>query len=165
MATVKVIFGSTSGNTESAANMIADALGGEVINVADASASDFEADLLVLGCSTWGVGELQDDWFDGLETIDGVDLQGKKVALFGEGDQCGFADTYLDAVGIIYEKVVSKGAEVIGFWSTEGYDHTGSTAEIDGKFVGLALDEDNQPEMTEERIKVWCEQLKAEAGL
>ena len=165
MADVKVIFGSTTGNTENAANMIAAELGGKAINVTDAAAADFAVDLLVLGSSTWGLGELQDDWLDGFETLEDLDLKGKKVALFGEGDQTGFGDTYLDAVGTIYEKVVELGARVIGHWSTDGYEHTASTAEVDGFFVGLALDEDNESDLTEERIKMWCVQLKLEAGL
>jgi flavodoxin I len=165
MTKIKVIFGSTSGNTENAANLIAAELGGEVINVTDASAAEFEADLLVLGSSTWGMGELQDDWFNGLKTLQDVDLKGKKVALFGEGDQMGFGDSYLDAVGTIYEKVTKLGAEVIGRWSIEGYEHSGSTAEVDGSFVGLALDDDNEPELTEGRVQTWCKQLKKEAGL
>lgn len=165
MADVKIIFGSTTGNTENAANLIASELGGKTINVANVVPADFTADLLVLGSSTWGIGELQDDWFDGLEALKNVDLKGRKVALFGEGDQSGFADTYLDAVGSIYETVVAVGAEIIGQWSTEGYEHSGSTAEVDGAFVGLALDDDNESELTAERVKTWCAQLKKKADL
>ena len=163
MVKINIIYGSTTGNTEEAANLIAAELGGTAINITEASPADFEADLLILGSSTWGVGELQDDWFDGLETVANANLKDKQVALFGEGDQNGFADSFIDAVGIIYEKVIAAGAVVIGKWSTEGYEHSNSTAEIDGSFVGLALDEDNQPGLTQERIKEWCSLLKTEA--
>lgn len=165
MANIKVIFGSTTGNTQNAAELIAVELGGEAINAADAAAGDFDADLLILGSSTWGIGELQDDWIGAIEILEKVDLKGKKVALFGEGDQMGFSDSFIDAVGTLYQKVTELGAEVIGYWDAEAYEHSGSTAEIDGKFAGLALDEDNEPELTSERIKKWCAQLKSEAGL
>jgi flavodoxin I len=163
MAKINIIYGSTTGNTEEAANLIAAELGGTAINVTETSPADFEADLLVLGSSTWGVGELQDDWFDGLASLDSANLEGKQIALFGEGDQNGFSDSFIDAVGILYEKVTACGAVVIGKWDTENYEYNSSTAEIDGSFVGLALDEDNQPELTRERIKEWCVQLKTEA--
>ncbi len=162
---VKVIFGSSTGNTESAANAIAGELGGEAVNVSSASAADIEgADLLVLGSSTWGVGDLQDDWEGSLTLLDSPALSDKKVALFGLGDQSGFGDSYIDAVGTLYDKVKAAGAEVIGSWSTDGYEHTGSTAERDGMFVGLALDDDNESGLTAERISTWCGQLKEQIG-
>jgi flavodoxin I len=71
----------------------------------------------------------------------------------------------IPALGTIYEKVVELGANVIGQWSTEGYEYNDSTAVLDSKFVGLALDDDNEPELTSERIKKWCMQLKTEANL
>ncbi len=163
---VKVIFGSSTGNTESAANAIAGEFdGAEVVNVSNASAADIEsADLLILGSSTWGVGDLQDDWDGSLDLLDSPALHGKIVALFGLGDQTGFSDSYLDAVGTLYDKVKAAGAEVIGSWSTDGYEHTGSTAERDGVFVGLALDDDNESGLTAERISTWCGQLKKRIG-
>jgi flavodoxin I len=93
MADINVIFGSTTGNTENAANMIAVELGGKAVNITDAVKKDFDADILILGSSTWGMGELQDDWIAGIDILSDVDLEGKVVALFGEGDQTGFCDT------------------------------------------------------------------------
>ncbi|MDD5597002.1 MAG: flavodoxin [Victivallaceae bacterium] len=165
MADIKVIFGSTTGNTENAANIIAKELGGKAISAADARPEDFNADILILGSSTWGVGEIQDDWIGGLAMLNDCDLKDKIVALFGEGDQMGFGDTFVDAVGTLYQKVTERGAKVIGRWSAEGYKHGSSTAEINGEFVGLALDEDNESELTFERIRKWCGRLKSEAGL
>lgn len=79
------------------------------------------------------------------------------------GDQCGFGDTFIDGVGTLYEKVIECGAKVIGQWDTEGYNFGGSTADLGDSFAGLALDDDNEPEKTEERISQWVEQLKNEA--
>ena len=163
MAKINIIYGSTTGNTEEAANLIAAKLNGQAINITNATPADFEADLLILGSSTWGIGEVQDDWFDGLKALDNANLKDRQVALFGEGDQSGFADTFIDAVGILYKKVTAAGAIAIGEWSTDGYEYNDSAAEIKGSFVGLALDEDNQPELSQERIEEWCAQLKTEA--
>ncbi len=160
MDKVKVIYGSTTGNTETAAQQIAGAFGVAAINIANAKADDFLADLLILGSSTWGLGELQDDWISGVAYLSKADLTGKKVAVFGTGDQSGFADTFVDALGIIAGVAKSRGAEIVGETSTEGYTHSGSAAESDGKFCGLALDDNNEPEKTPARIAAWVAALK-----
>ena len=158
---VKVIFGSTTGNTENVANQIAAAFGVDAVNVASATADDFNADLLVLGTSTWGAGDLQDDWAaSGMALLEGADLAGKKVAVFGEGDQIGFGDTYCDAMGILAKKAAERGAEIVGKTSTEGYQHTASQAVDGDQFLGLALDENNQAELTEGRLAAWIESIK-----
>lgn len=162
MNKVKVIYGSSGGNTEDAAVMIAQKLGGEAVRINDADVADFDADLVVLGTSTWGIGELQDDWNAGLSLLNRIDWQGKRTALFGLGDQSCFDDTFIDGVRDIYDQLKEKGAVLIGAWSTDGYRHNHSRAEIGGQFVGLALDADNQPDLTPERIDDWCRQLKEE---
>ena len=114
MANVKIIFGSTTGATESAAAEIAAAFGVTAVNIANASAEDFKADLLILGSSTWGLGELQDDWAAKIGLLEQADLKGKLVAVFGLGDQNGFADTYCGAMGILAQKAKARGALLIG---------------------------------------------------
>lgn len=109
---------------------------------------------------------IQDDWETFYDNeLDSIDFSGKKVAYFGEGDQDGYADSFQDAMGMLEEKIAELGGETAGYWSTEGYSFSESKAVRDGKFVGLALDEDNQSELTEERIKRWVAQLKQEFGL
>lgn len=162
---IKVIFGSSTGNTQRAAEAIAAKLGGTAINITDAGPDDFNADLLILGTSTWGYGELQDDWQNGMPLLEGANLSGRKVALFGLGDASGFADTYLNAMGELADKARAAGAEIVGRWSKAGYTHSGSTAEDGDNFVGLALDDDNEPGESAGRIDRWCAQLKTEAGL
>lgn len=162
---INVIFGSSTGNTQRTAKAIAEKLGGNAINITDAKPDDFNADLLILGASTWGYGEMQDDWQSGMPLLEGANLAGKKVALFGLGDAVGFADTYLDAMGELAGKVKAAGGEIVGLWSKAGYPHNGSTAEEGDNFVGLALDDDNEPGASSGRIDQWCAQLKNEAGL
>ena len=170
MTKVGLFFGSTTGNTETAAEMIQAELGGESVvtacNIADASESDFsEYECLIIATSTWDTGELQADWDGFFEDLDGIDFSGKKVAYFGVGDQIGYSDNFQDAMGTLEEKISSLGGTTVGYWSTDGYEHEASKAEKNGKFVGLALDEDNQSEMTESRIKVWATLIKTEFGI
>lgn len=157
-----IIFGSSMGNTEEAANLIASNLGiDNVLNVADTDAKTINSfDKLIIGSSTWGSGDLQDDWdsFD----FDSLDVSGKTVALFGLGDSSSYGDTYCDAMGIIYDKLTQKGANIIGQVSTDGYSFDESRSVKDGKFIGLALDADNESDQTEERIKKWTESIKSQ---
>lgn len=164
MANIGIFYGSMTGHIQGVAEKIQTRFGQEadIYSIADASADTLNMyQYLLLGSSTWGIGELQDDWYDGLEKLDKVDLSNKTVALFGTGDPEGYPDSFVDAIGILYEKVIAKGATVIGFWPTEGYEYDASRAEKDGRFVGLVIDENNQSHLTEERIGKWVEELKA----
>lgn len=170
MSKVGLFFGTQTGNTETLAAQIQQALGGDHVvmlqDVADASPSDFAAyDYLVIGCPTWNVGELQSDWEALYDDLDEIDFSGKQVAYFGAGDQVGYADNFQDAMGILEAKIAGLGGTTVGYWPTDGYDFTASQAVREGKFVGLALDEDNQPELTASRIAAWAAQLKPVFGL
>ena len=170
MAKIGLFYGTTTGKTETAAEAIQKELGGDDVvtlhEIADAEESNFaEYECLIIGCPTWDIGELQSDWDGFYEELDNIDFSGKKVAYFGTGDQAGYADNFQDAMGILEEKISSLGGQTVGYWSTDGYEHTESKAEKDGKFVGLALDEDNQSELTDERIKKWTAQIKSEFGI
>ncbi len=162
MEKIGIFYGSSTGNAESVANKLQEALGDvELFDVADASADDLNKfSNLILGSSTWGVGEMQDDFDAFMSELNDADLNGKKVALYGLGDQDGYADTFVDAMGEIYEALEGKGCELVGEVSTEGYEFESSKAEKDGKFVGLAIDEDNQDDLTDDRIAAWAEVLK-----
>jgi flavodoxin I len=164
MANIGIFYGSTMGNTEGVAGKIQAGFGQEAADlrsIADTTTDALNSyQYLLFGSSTWGIGELQDDWFDGLDKLSKMDFSGKKVALFGTGDPQGYPDSFVDAIGIIYEKLVEQGAEIVGFWPTDGYEYDSSKAEKDGRFVGLVIDEDNQSDLTEERIDKWIEDLK-----
>ena len=161
---IGIIYGSSTGNTEKAAEMIAEKIEKSIVrNITDTDVAFIEGcDLLILGTSTWGTGDLQDDWESGVKILREADLSGKKVALFGFGDQESWGDSFVDGMGTLYNVIDEKGAELIGRWSTEGYSYESSTAVVAGGFVGLALDEDNQADMTEERINKWVQQIKEE---
>lgn len=158
-----IVYGSTMGNTQNAAKQIQAQLGGDLINVSDLTEDAIAgSDLLVLGTSTWGVGDLQDDWNEKVDLFHTTALDGKKVALFGLGDQEGYGDTFVDGMGLLYRAVKASGAQIVGMTSNEGYSYSSSEAEVDGKFAGLVLDDDNQSEMTEARITEWVASVKKE---
>lgn len=132
-------------------------------NITDVDNSDFEEyENLIIACPTWNIGQLQSDWDGYFSDLNDIDFNRKKVAYFSTGDQVGYADNFQDAIGILEAKISELGSTTVGYWSTNGYDFTESKAVRDGKFVGLALDEDNQLDLTDERIKAWVEQLKKE---
>jgi flavodoxin I len=161
-----IFYGSSTGNTENAAKQIREELGGkDVIKLFDISTSGVdkikEYDKLIIGVSTWGEGDLQDDWDEIFEEFKNIDFSNKTVAFFGLGDQESYSDEYVDAMATLYEVVSQQeGANIIGSWPIDKYEFDESRAVVNGEFVGLALDEDNQSELTPERIKTWCSQIK-----
>lgn len=166
MKNIGIFYGSTTGNTEDAAKQILEEFGAgiaETFDVSESTTKDVEQfSNLIFGASTWGIGDIQDDFEEFLEEIARVDLQGKKIAIYGFGDQDAYPDSFVDAIGTIYALVKNKGAELVGQVSVESYDYDESTAEIDGQFAGLPLDEENQSDLTGGRIKSWVELLKTQ---
>lgn len=160
MSKTIVVYGSTTGTCESIAQIIGDQLGAEVINVSDLTANQLaEADNIVLGTSTWGAGELQDDWYDGVNVVKSANLSGKRVALFGCGDSASYSDTFCGGMKELYDAAVAAGATVVGAVPTDGYTFDDSDAVVDGQFVGLALDDVNEDDKTSERISAWLPAL------
>ena len=156
------IFGTSTGTCEDLAGRIGAKLGVDnIINVTDLNDSVIaDNDNLILGTSTWGAGELQDDWYDGIKVIQGANLSGKTVALFGCGDSESYPDTFVGGMAELYNAAKNAGANIIGAVSTDGYTFDESEAVVDGKFVGLALDEVNEDDKTDERINAWVEEIK-----
>ena len=156
-----IIYGTSTGVCEDLANRIGTKLGVDniinVTNLNDNVIADNEN--LILGTSTWGAGEVQDDWYDGLKIIKSANLNGKTVALFGCGDSESYPDTFVGGMAEIYHAVTDAGAQVIGAVATEGYTFDDSESVVDGKFVGLALDEVNEDGKTDERIDAWVQQI------
>jgi flavodoxin I len=160
MAKTIVVYGSSTGTCESIAQTIGEKLGAEVIEVTNLTAGQLEAaDNILLGTSTWGAGDMQDDWYDGVATVKSVDLSGKKVAIFGCGDSASYSDTFCGGMKEVYDAAVEAGATVVGAVSTEGYEFDDSDAVVDGKFVGLALDDVNEDDKTADRIDAWLPTL------
>lgn len=154
-----IFFGSTTGTTEMIAQKVGELLGAEVYSANEIDKVE-EYDFVIFATSTWGMGDLQDDWYDALEKLKTKNLSGKKVGLIGIGDQEGFGDTFVDGIGTIYEEIKDMGITLVGKTSTEGYNFGSSKAVVDEEFVGLVIDENNQSDLTYERIKNWVEKVK-----
>lgn len=154
-----IFYESTTGTTESVVDRVKVLLDADVFTADDIDKAE-NYDFIILATSTWGMGELQDGWLDGIEKLKNLNLSGKKVALIGVGDQEGFGDTFVDAIGIIYDEIKDKGITLVGKTSTDGYNFSSSRAVEDGEFLGLIIDENNQGELTEERINSWIEKVR-----
>ena len=155
-----VVYGSSTGTCEAIAEKIGAKLGAEVMNVQDLTADVVAAnENLILGTSTWGAGELQDDWYDGLKVLQSADLTGKVIALFGCGDCESYGDTFVGGLGELYDGIKQSGARIVGSVSTDDYTFDDSAAVVDGKFVGLPLDDVNEDNMTDGRIDAWIAQI------
>ena len=174
MAKVGIFFGTDTGNTRKVAKKIATQLGETIadkpVNIQKASVDDLLAyDVLILGSPTYGDGELPgltsgaqaESWEEFLPTLAGTDFSSKTIALFGLGDQAGYADNFVDAIGIIYDAFSDCGAKFIGFTSCDGYEFNRSKAQLDDKFVGLVLDEDCQKELSEQRLNDWLSAISS----
>ncbi|MEL6221516.1 MAG: flavodoxin [Cyanobacteria bacterium J06627_8] len=170
MAKIGIFYGSTSGTTEEIAEKLRDEIGEERCDLFNME-EDYDDvddllryDYLLLGCSTWGAGEVQNDWREPLfdMEVDKPDFTGKTIALFGPGDCQGHSKHFVGALGILYDQFKALGATLVGAVSADDYTFEKSTAIRDGKFVGLALDEVNESDKTDDRITSWLERLKAD---
>lgn len=163
--TIGIFYGSSTGQTEKIAEKLQQLLGEEntdLINVDIATEEDLERyKYLILGTPTWGIGEMQDDWDDFAEILESANLKGKKVALFGLGNQDTYPNGFADGVGILYDRLKDK-TTIVGKWPNKGYHFNESDALRNGSFVGLILDQENQASQTPERLDKWVEMLKKE---
>ena len=162
---VGIIYGSTTGNTERAAERIAESLGAHAVlhDIVELGIDTIpNYDVCIFGIPTWDFGELQEDWQDIWEEFVQLDFKGKPCALFGLGDQIGYGEWFLDAMGLLNNVLEGAGATVYGQWPVEGYTFEASKALTkDGRyFVGLALDDDCQFAESGERITSWLLALK-----
>ncbi|TYK65052.1 flavodoxin FldB [Colwellia echini] len=165
---IGLFYGSTTCYTEIVAEKIQEIIGSDLVDIFNIKdqplALCLDYDFIIFGISTWDYGEIQEDWESIWGDINQLDLTDKIVALYGMGDQVGYADWFQDALGMLHDQVVMQDAKVIGYWPTQGYEFTASKAlSSDGnQFVGLALDEDSQYSLTDERLDTWCEQILVE---
>ncbi|MWV61977.1 flavodoxin [Helicobacter saguini] len=161
---IGIFVGSDNGTTTEVCEKLASKLGdAKLIDVASAKPSDIAGyDKIILASSTWGDGELQSDWDSFADALkgDNVSFAGKTVALLALGDADSYSETFCDA--LYHLKNIAKDAKIVGETSTSGYEFDSSKGAKDGKFFGLAIDEVNQDDKTEDRLDAWAKQLKSE---
>ena len=174
MARIGIFFGTDTGRTRLIAKQIAKKLGDAAdapVNIGRTTLADFLAyDALIVGSPTLGDGMLpgescglsQPSWEEFVPQLAAADLTGKTIAIFGLGDQKKYAHEFVDAIGILHDAFVARGARVVGRWPTAGYDFEASQAVDGDEFLGLALDQHHQPVLTEERITTWLAQITPE---
>ncbi|OHC64660.1 MAG: flavodoxin [Rhodocyclales bacterium GWA2_65_19] len=173
-AKIGIYFGTDTGRTRRVAKQIAQKLGERAatpLNITRVSVEQFLAhEVLILGTPTYGDGELPglsaglalESWEEFLPRLQGRDMAGKTVALFGLGEQEKYGGEFVDGLILLHDAVLACGARVIGAWPAEGYRFKASQALIDGRFVGLALDQVSQTALSEDRIDAWLAQLDGE---
>ena len=133
------------------------------VNAEDLTEEVFNSfDQIIMGVPTWFDGELPNYWDEFLPALEDIDLQGKKIALYGLGDQKGYPENFLDGMGIMAEILEEQGASLLGFTSIEGYTFESSKSLRGDKFAGLAIDYENQGSLNKERVASWVEQLRGE---
>ena len=166
---IGLFYGSTTCYTEIIAEKIqaemADEHTVELFNVkTDDLCKINDYQVLILGISTWDYGELQEDWGNIWDTLSDINVKDKVIALYGLGDQEGYSEWFIDAVGMLHDELLPQSPQFIGYWPTEGYEFIASKALVENEdlFVGLAIDEDSQYEKTDLRVKQWCDQISAE---
>lgn len=166
MKKVGIFYGSTTGNTEIIANKIADQLNVPDQSVYNVANTDIKAiksyDVLLLGASTWGIGELQKDWISFLELLKHQNLTGKTVAIFGTGDASTFSTSFCDAIGVIYRGLKNTGCKFCGSVDASAYSFEASEASLGHRLAGLAIDDVNEPGLTDQRVEKWAIHLREE---
>jgi len=178
MAKTGIIFGTDTGKTRKVAKQIYKMLDSDEVakpvNINRCTINDLLSfDSLIIGTPTLGEGQLpglnveceSESWEEIAGDLEAADFTGKTIALFGLGDQEGYPDEFLDALGELYDIFSAAGATLIGRWPNNGYEFNSSTALDGDEFVGLALDLDNQSTLTDERLTAWLEIIKPELGL
>ncbi|GAA5525973.1 flavodoxin 2 [Microbulbifer aestuariivivens] len=171
LAPIGLFYGSSTCYTEMTAEKIRDRLGDEWVDIHNVAEDDIalaqQYDFLIFGIPTWDYGELQEDWENVWDQLAALDLSGKTVALFGLGDQEGYPQWFQDALGYLHAQLIALGARAVGYWPAEGYQFEQSKGlSKDGShFVGLALDEENEFDLSDERLDRWCAQVLREFGL
>ncbi|MGC3967514.1 MAG: flavodoxin [Pirellulales bacterium] len=168
--TMAIFYGSSTGNTQTAAEKIQENLGEWISLVADVAkcepADMLPYDVLFLGVSTWNIGEMQDDWAAFIPRMKDLNLSGKKVAFFCLGDAVGYPYNFLDAMGELWGVVKGLGATLVGTWPCAGYQFQESLGKFDDdNFLGLGLDEENESDQHDERIQTWLVKVLQEVGV
>ncbi len=166
MQKIAIVYSFNTMKTSKIAKRISDAFGKnavEMVNVEDVTPKQFlKFDNLICGTATWFDGELPNHWDEFVPELEDMDLSGKKVALFGLGDQKGYPENFLDGMGILGDILEAQGATMVGFTSTEGYTFESSGAERGDQFIGLGIDFETQGSKNKERVNGWVEKLKLE---
>jgi flavodoxin I len=164
MNKIAILYGSSGGNAASIARQVQDLFEGEadIYNVLEVTLDEIkDYTYYVIGTSTTGIGDLQDDWEGFLPSFARLDFTGKKAAIFALGDSASYSTSFAESMKVVYDEIHDK-VEIVGQVPDEGYTYDISTAVSEGLWIGLPLDEDNEYDLTQERLEKWVDILKKE---
>ncbi len=170
MKKTALIYWPKKGNVENTAKKISthfEPEGMDIFTISEIEAAKLaNYDFLIFGGSTIGADNWEDThtskWHSFFEDLKTVNLQGKTAAIYGLGDQVLYPEHFVDAMAVIRDELTAAGARVIGNWPVENYEHTDSKSVEGDHFIGLALDDDQQHELSDERIRKWVDILRSE---
>lgn len=166
MSKTAIIYSYNTQKSKKVAEKIIAAFGKKEIEACNAEDLTKEVlekyDNFILSAPTWFDGELPNYWDEFIPDLEEMDLSKKSFAIFGLGNQKGYPENFCDAIGLLAEILEECGGTIVGQTSTKGYTYESSRAQRGEKFVGLALDQEKQARLTNERINKWVEQLKKE---
>ncbi len=174
MKKIVLLYWGKGGNVERTANKVYSMFDPQTIDIFDVVSFDVNSinnyDLMILGHSTIGAEDWQEakadnEWNAFFRKLEAFDNKKVTAASFGLGDQILYPDHFVDSLGVYQEEMDGMNIPTIGAWPTESYRYTDSDGEKNGMFFGLALDVDNEPELTIERIIQWTTDIKKEIGL
>ncbi len=167
MDKIGLIYSFNTHKTSQAADKIANEFGNgiEKVNAETLTEEQFLSfKKIIIGVPTWFDGELPNYWDEFVPAIEDMKLKGKKIAIFGNGNQKGYPENFVDGIGIMAKLLEDRGAKIVGFTSINGYEFESSRAVQGDQFAGLALDFENHSSQVNSKVKKWVEQLKKEFG-
>jgi flavodoxin I len=172
MSKTALFFSPEGGNVNSVANKLGEIIGHDKVDIFPVKEVEKEDvikyDQIILvgstvGADHWDNEIIVDEWTGFFKKIDGMSLEDKKVAIVGLGNCVLYPEHFADGMAVLYEKVAKHNAQIFGSVDSEEYDFTDSEAvNEDGTFCGLAIDEDNEEDLTPGRLEKWISILQAD---
>ena len=173
MSKTAIFFGPLKGAVNRVADKLKDAIGEDkvvMVPVNSASAADIEKyDKIIFGLSTvgkesWNSKYTNLDWAKFLPEISKTRYEGKTIAIFGLGDHVTYAGSFVDHIALLANELIKNGAVLTGQVPASDCEFEESESVVDGMFLGLPIDEDFEPEMTDERIEKWVKLIAPDFG-
>ena len=172
MSKTALFYSPEGGNVNRVANKLGELIGNDkvdIVPVKEVEKGDlakYHKIILVgstVGADHWDNEIIVDEWIEFFTKIEEISFEKKKVAIVGLGNSVLYPAHFADGMAVLYERIIKQNAEVFGFVDSKDYDFTDSEAvNEEGFFCGLAIDEDNEAELTTERLEKWISILKSD---
>lgn len=167
-----LLFSPEGGNVNSVAIKLGEVIGNDKVDIIPVSKVekgelDKYNQIILLGSTVgadhWSNEIMVDEWQEFFNKEGEINFENKKLAIVGLGNSVLYPEHFADGMAHLYDKITERKGKVLGFVDSKGYDFTDSEALNDeGFFCGLPIDEDNEEELTNERLEKWVSALKAD---